>query len=324
MLTEDIEVSVADRGVIMAMIIYFIAHEPTIELIKLEAYFVVLNRQCYKSFGEYLFNWTLTANGRLRNFKRFIDFMVEKELIRLNSNERHFGLTIKCAEIIKRFPKMFQSINGLLEWVSITGEMVYPTSPTSVRISGLQIELDNYFDKQMQSHVRRGYLYEHFIGYLFEKEKYKVEYVGSRNKGKGDSGIDLICRSHTTTWIIQCKCWKRDIPPKEVRDLNGTVDIYRRKHPKEVVKGAFFTTSSFSKNAWNVANESGIGLYGNNILPKQFPVIKCCKDNNVYYLPTDREYDIVKLDYACGDFYCLRVIEAEKKGFKHVENQIYI
>ena len=41
----DINVPVSDRGAIIAIIIYFIAHEPTVDILKLAAYFLVLNKK---------------------------------------------------------------------------------------------------------------------------------------------------------------------------------------------------------------------------------------------------------------------------------------
>ena len=325
----DINVPVSDRGAIIAIIIYFIAHEPTVDILKLAAYFLVLNKKVREKEGEYLFNCFLSDknNSRFRKFKNFINFMVDKDFMRFTNDKQHLGLTVKCVDIIKRFPKILKSINPLLEWLLLNGR--YISSGETQHIKDLQKILDNYFDVQFRNPRKKGELYERFIGYLFEKEKYQVEYIGiNKSKGGGDGGIDLICRNSKMTWLVQCKNWSKKISSGKVRDFIGAVVNYRLAYPEENVKGAFFSTSFFSNKAWEEAKniyKIDIALYGNNVLPKQFPLIKCCKSDNTYYLPTDKDYKLIKINYSAGDFYCLKVLEAEKRGFKHkVSSQLLI
>src|SRR3989339_418402 len=87
-----------------------------------------------------------------------------------------------------------------------------------------------------------GRLYERYVGYLFEKEGYDVEYVGIF-KGFEDLGRDLICKKGKNITIIQCKNWSkfRTIYEKHIFQFFGTVFQYRDENPKHNVKAIFYT-----------------------------------------------------------------------------------
>ena len=191
-----------------------------------------------------------------------------------------------------------------------------------------QMELDQWFrDNFTGTAIQQGQLYERYVGYRWEIENYKVEYVGINRRGQGDGGIDLICRDGEYTWIVQCKNRKNNVSLGEIQRHSGVIKSYALAHPDEIVGGAFFTTSFFSSQSINEADKLDIVLFGNEKLPECFPIIKCKVENNrrFYFFPTDEGYDEIELDFDSGDCYCLTVSEAEKKGFRRgISSQIPI
>ena len=231
-----------------------------------------------------------------------------------------FRLTKRCISIIQDFSKIPNEIINLLEWVLDKGKII-PSESDLIRIIEYQKELEGYLVSQMKNSIKRGHLYERFIGSQLEKNDCKVEYRGikCKQKGVGDGGIDLICRKNTKTLLIQCKNWKKNIPPKDVLQLIGSLVNYSKEHSDEIVKGAFFAASFFTVNARKEAKKSGIELFEKRELPDHFPMIKCYTDKNkrrFYYLPMDIYYDEIDLNLSNGDCYCLTVLEAEMKGYK--------
>ena len=162
-------------------------------------------------------------------------------------------------------------------------------------INDSQHKLDDYvnFLRTPSGKKMRGLLYEQYVGYIWEKEGYNVEYRGidRYNQGKGDEGIDLICCYGGYTWIVQCKNYfRKTIKPKDILELRGTIELYKNEHDG-IVRGAFFTTSSFSDISKQIANALNIELFEPRGLsnPTFFPMIKClmCEDEQIYILPHD-------------------------------------
>ena len=304
-----------DKWALVVIITHLIGKEAGINLVKLGAYLKVLNDKFYKSHGEYLFYWLLSFN--FNSFRTLIDNLEINNLVHMSINQS-LELGDKGIDIANQSPEMLRSINDLLDWILLNGKFVSCVNPIPKRVLNLQKGLDDYFQLKMKTNKGRGDLYEHFIGYLFEKEKYKVQYRG----GPGDSGIDVVCKNSLKTYVVQCKNWKegRKISPKEVLVLIGAMTNYKIEHSDENVSGVFFSTVPFSNDSMKIAAISRVELYTLQF-PIYFPVIKCCKANGIYYLPMDNEYDAVEIKYGKGDFYCQRVFEAEKQGYQHVKNQ---
>lgn len=158
----------------------------------------------------------------------------------------------------------------------------------------------------------------------YEQANYLVEYTGIQDKKKDkDKGRDLICKEFAgmgDTLIVQAKCWaaKKTIFEKHIFQLFGTVFEYKRKHPGEVVRGVFVTTTKLDDFARECAKELGIDVEENYKLRKDFPMIKCnisSSGEKIYHLPFDQQYDKVKIDKQ-GEFLALTVKEAEAAGFR--------
>ena len=193
----------------------------------------------------------------------------------------------------------------------------YKKLPTSERN---QLALDRFLTHTSQSYV--GKLFELQLGWEYEQANYLVEYTGIQDKKK-DKGRDLICKEFAgmgDTLIVQAKCWaaKKTIFEKHIFQLFGTVFEYKRKHPGEVVRGVFVTTTKLDDFARECAKELGIEVEENYKLRKDFPMIKCnisSSGEKIYHLPFDQQYDKVKIDRQ-GEFLALTVKEAEAAGFR--------
>ena len=85
---------------------------------------------------------------------------------------------------------------------------------------------------------------------------------------------------------------------------------------KSNLKGVFFTNTDFSPNAVKVAKLLDITLIPSFSID-EFPRIKCNigKENKIYHLPMDQQYDKVKIEKP-GEFYAFNVYEAELQGFR--------
>lgn len=181
-----------------------------------------------------------------------------------------------------------------------------------------QLALDRFW-RMHKSKRLIGKLYEQYIGYLYEKAGWIVEYYGI-SEGFADLGRDLLCHKDTTTLIVQCKNWSKSkkIYEKHIFQLFGTKYEYECNNPFEKVRGVFYTSTTLSDLARSFARSFNIELHEKFEL-QQFPIIKCNigrEGERIYHLPFDQQYYNTKLKAKDGDFYCMTVAEAEAKGFR--------
>jgi hypothetical protein len=183
-----------------------------------------------------------------------------------------------------------------------------------------QLALDRYW-KRPKSRWEIGRLYERYVGYLFEKEGFDVEYVGIVH-GYEDLGRDLICRRPDEIVVVQCKNWSqfRTIYEKHIFQFFGTVFQFRDSNPSSTVRAAFYTSTEVSPLARRFAQELGIDLDEAVQLDRDYPCIKCNvarpDGTKIYHLPFDQQYDKTRIEPARGEFYCATVAEAEAAGFR--------
>ncbi len=102
-----------DTGVVIGLIVYFIANEPTINRTKLEAYILLLNTICALAYGKTFFSCSLNTNGRIGNFKKFIDDMKVQELI-IHQENNTYGLCTNSSWIIAHSTNIFDGIVNIL------------------------------------------------------------------------------------------------------------------------------------------------------------------------------------------------------------------
>jgi len=182
-----------------------------------------------------------------------------------------------------------------------------------------QMALDRYW-KRPKSKWLIGRMYERYIGYLYEKEGYDVNYHGIF-QGYEDLGRDLICNKGKNFLIVQCKHWSqfKTIHEKHIFQLFGTFFQYKDANPDKKPKAVFYTSTSLSDLARRFANELDIDLVENCKMDTSYPCIKCNIGKNkekIYHLPFDQQYDNTNIEIKKGEFYCSTVAEAEKAGFR--------
>lgn len=198
-----------------------------------------------------------------------------------------------------------------------------------------QRALDRFFASRKKPY-EIGRDYERYIGYLYEKEGYKVSYYGIE-EGFEDLGRDLICIKGNETEVVQCKNWAKHktIHEKHINQLFGTTVKYFLEHnqihnfqkqmdifPELIksghIKAAFITSTTLSETAMKFAEALGIRVVQNIPMKKDYPVIKCNignKKEKIYHLPFDQQYDKTMICKK-GECYVATVQEAEDLGFR--------
>jgi len=197
-----------------------------------------------------------------------------------------------------------------------------------------QLALDRYRQKR-KGHWQIGRDYERYIGYLYEKEGYKVHYQGIV-EGLEDLGRDLICIKGNMTKIVQCKCWshKKAIHEKHINQLFGTTVMYWIKTEgggtvqlelfpdairKRNIIPVFVTSTKLSPSAKEFSKALGVEIRESFPL-SPYPSIKCNvarKDGErIYHLPFDQQYDKTIIEHERNECYVETVAEAEALGFR--------
>lgn len=188
-----------------------------------------------------------------------------------------------------------------------------------------QLALDRYLNKTLSS-TAIGRLYERYLGYLHERDGWKVEYHGII-QGYEDLGRDLICSKGSEVRIVQAKCWSQEkrIHEKHIFQLFGTTQLYLMNQVgadlfTPNVSPWFVTTTSLSPVASKAAEWLKIHVEQNFELSKAYPMIKCninqSTKEKIYHLPFDQQYDRTKIVPALGESYAQTVADAEEKGFR--------
>lgn len=204
--------------------------------------------------------------------------------------------------------------------------------------------LDRYLKNRNKSKWQIGRDYEMYVGHVFEKEGYKIEYKGIID-GFDDLGRDIIANKNGEICIIQCKYWAqyKDIHEKHIFQLFGTTMEYwirnfsffnRPKNFEEFAKflnedkirPIFFTSTTLSETAKQMADALSIEIRENEPIGN-FPRIKCNVSGRdmekIYHLPFDQQYDRTIIEPHKGEFYAYTVKEAEDAGFRRAFRHVY-
>ena len=193
-----------------------------------------------------------------------------------------------------------------------------------------QLALDRYRKKHL-SDWEVGKRYERYIGYLYERRGYKVDYDGI-TLNMEDRGRDLICTKDNEIIIIQCKNWSesKTIYEKHIFQFFGTVYYARMEEQRKNelyprhIKGLFYATTKLSNYALEAAKALDIEV---NFEPidKNYPCIKCnIRDGEkIYHLPFDQLYDRAEIKPNTGEFYAKTCQEAENAGFRRAMRHFY-
>ena len=218
-------------------------------------------------------------------------------------------------------PKTKDEDDPVAEWLS---DAEY-NSPKLSRAEKSQRALDRYWQSK-KGPWQIGRDYERYIGYLHERDGFKVEYHGIE-LGLEDLGRDLICTKTSEVRIVQCKHWsaQKTMHEKHVCQIYGTAIAYEKKFAKErdlfgivSVKPWLYISCEASPTAKEFAGALGVTLIEKFPLAK-YPVIKCnvsLRDGTkIYHLPFDQQYDRTLIEYK-DECYVETVAEAEELGFR--------
>ena len=113
-----VNINIDDTGAIIAIILYFIAKEPTISRDKLEAYILLLDKIYYYQDNrhEHMFQWHLTDKGRIGRFINFEHFMIERQLLVLDSsNGGRYRISNIAGILMKTHNQMYSNIVNRLD-----------------------------------------------------------------------------------------------------------------------------------------------------------------------------------------------------------------
>lgn len=181
-----------------------------------------------------------------------------------------------------------------------------------------QLALDRYNTSHQKTKWQIGRDYELYVGSIYQKKGYSVDYSGSRLR-YDDLGRDLLVRKGLNTIIIQCKYWSKEkqIHEKHIFQLYGTSICYQIDHPRETVKCMLITNTEYTQTACAFAKKMDVTLVSNFPLGS-FPQIKCNIGNSgekIYHLPMDQQYDSVVISKP-NEFFASTVAEAEQAGFR--------
>lgn len=261
-------------------------------------------RREYKERAKYL-------EYQLRSYKEYFPFLEEyedlilDEAVALGPGEANLQLLEEADPVLRFVPKA-----------------EFDRLPSAQRN---QLALDRYLSGGL-SPLAIGRLYERYIGYLYERDGWAVEYHGIV-KGLEDLGRDLICTRGNEVHVVQVKCWSKDktIHEKHVFQLFGTTQLYlmgrgRTELFTPTVTARFITSTTLSPVARQAAEWLKIEVKEGCALDKSFPMIKCninqATREKIYHLPFDQQYDRTKIILALGERYAATTAEAERLGFR--------
>lgn len=188
-----------------------------------------------------------------------------------------------------------------------------------------QLALDRYWEaSRRRSAWAAGVQYERFIGYRYEIEGFQVEYHGAI-RGKGDLGIDLICRQGDIVHVVQCKrlSVEKQIPVREnvVAQIYGAAMFYAMQSEidSSMIKPVIVTTYELSSEARRFSEVLGVTVREHEPF-QTYPSIKCnissITGERIYHLPFDQQYDTTQIGNVEGEIYAMTVWEAEQASFR--------
>ena len=137
-----------------------------------------------------------------------------------------------------------------------------------------QLALERYINSRKKNKWQIGRDYEMYIGYEYEKQGYKVQYIGAIKKLE-DMGRDLIVSKNKTVYIVQCKYWSKNkiIHENHICQLFGTTIQYNIENNCKA-KPVFITSTQLSETALKFAKYLDIEVVQNKEF-QEFPRIKC-------------------------------------------------
>lgn len=182
-----------------------------------------------------------------------------------------------------------------------------------------QLALDRYWQRGKKTKWMIGKMYERYVGYLYEKDGWDVQYFGIHKRFE-DLGRDLIATKGNLVHVVQCKNWSsfKTIYENHIFQLFGTAFSLQQDMPGKKVVPVLYTSTKISDIAAEFARLLGIEINENKKF-ENYPAIKCNispSKERIYHLPFDQQYDSAQITVRTGEFYANTIIEAEAQGFR--------
>ncbi|WP_416190141.1 hypothetical protein ACM67B_03305 [Neisseria sp. CCUG17229] len=209
-------------------------------------------------------------------------------------------------------------------------------------LKGREHKLWEYANRRNLSKREAGDRYERYIGYLYERAGWRVEYYGlTEGVANSNRGIDLICEKDGITHFVQTKYWSDGVVAKT--NVNNVIDrivknmqsIIDKRTIRGDVQAVLAAKPKLSEQVAAYAQEQGVLLL-DDLTVQPYPLVKCHtgkRGSKKYFLPylADKNpakyeeirqgawepYDLVRMDMANGDVYVHTIEEAETLGYKY-------
>ncbi len=209
-------------------------------------------------------------------------------------------------------------------------------------LKGRERELWEYANRRNLSKREAGDRYERYLGYLYERAGWRVEYYGlTEGVANSNRGIDLICEKDGITHFVQTKYWSDGVVAKT--NVNNVIDrivknmqsIIDKRTIRGDVQAVLAAKPKLSEQVTVYAQEQGVLLL-DDLTVQPYPLVKCHtgkRGSKKYFLPylADKNpakyeeirqgawesYDLVRMDMANGDVYVHTIEEAENLGYKY-------
>lgn len=107
-----------------------------------------------------------------------------------------------------------------------------------------------------------GVEFEEYLMYQFRKRGYRVKLTPL----SGDFGADLILKRFSQEYIVQAKRYSGSVGIKAVQEVLGAKEYYG------IEQGMVVTNSYFTSAAKELANVSGVELWGRSEIIKEFGI----------------------------------------------------
>ena len=149
--------------------------------------------------------------------------------------------------------------------------------------------------------------YRIYIGYLYERMGWQVDYSGGRN---------LISRKDNKL-IVTISEAIMTVDLSAMQALLGAAMECKRDNPSTIVSAMCVTSSALISRVSSLAKKFSIAVR-EHFYFRNFPCVRCkaySEIQRVYYVPDDEEYLSVKMFPEYGDRYCWSPDEAEAMRF---------
>jgi hypothetical protein len=200
-----------------------------------------------------------------------------------------------------------------------------PTNTKTYKSQEFSVDeyIKKYREKNNLTKEELGIRYERYIGYKYEIQGYKVEFIGIKaikNKSINDNSIDLICKKRKEHILIQCKRYGKgiELQSQSLGSFDAGIKLYKKKNPDIKVSSILYTINdNLSHDARKILDDYD---FKHIIEPHTdyYPLIKCNIGKNsskIFHIPNKSLYDTIKIETKKGEFYCETEQEAKNKGF---------